>query len=106
MKPQDLVVLAKLVALGDKEWTQLSLAKDLFMSQSEISSALARCRYANLLGYKGKTVHRKPFYDFIQYGLAVVFPQQPGVLVRGTATAHSAAPLSENWILFSIRYWP
>lgn len=32
---------------------------------------------------------------FLQYGIRYVFPQQPGMLVRGIPTAHSAKPLSD-----------
>ncbi len=44
--------------------------------------------------------------DLLQYGIPYVFPQLPGVVVRGIPTAHSAAPLkdeiqsSENYV------WP
>ena len=33
--------------------------------------------------------------DFIQYGLPFAFPQQPGNIVRGIPTAHSAPPLND-----------
>ena len=33
--------------------------------------------------------------EFLQYGLKYVFPQQPGPLVRGVPTAHSAKPLAD-----------
>lgn len=44
--------------------------------------------------------------EFIQYGLRYVFPQQPGPIVRGVPTAHSASPL-KNEIQSSEAYvWP
>lgn len=106
MKPQDLVVMAKLIACEEENWTQLKLAKELFMSQSEISTSLARCRYAGLLSYDGKTVHRKLFMDFVEFGLAVVFPQRAGPVVRGTPTAHSAYPLNEEIDSKEKYVWP
>ncbi|MCK6617325.1 MAG: hypothetical protein L6Q51_06750 [Cyclobacteriaceae bacterium] len=33
--------------------------------------------------------------DLLQYGVPFVFPQQPGNVVRGVPTAHSAAPLKK-----------
>jgi len=36
MRPQDVVVLIKVLLEEDVNWTQVSLARSLFMSQSEI----------------------------------------------------------------------
>lgn len=106
MKPQDVVVLTKLIAIDDPQYTQMALSQMLYMSQSEISSSLARSSYAGLLINKGQHVNRKLFFDFIQFGLSVVFPQHPGPIVRGTLTAHSAPPLDAE-ILSDEKYvWP
>lgn len=95
MKPQDVVVLLKLILEEGNPWTQISIAKALLMSQSEVSESLARSGYARLLYEKGRKVARQPFVDLLQYGIALVFPQQPGNVVRGIPTAHSAAPLNK-----------
>jgi len=106
LRPQDLVVLLKLLLEKEGAWNQISLAKSLFISQSEISASLKRSAYARLLQKKGKEVARQPFMDLLQYGVPYMFPQQPGVVVRGIPTAHSAEPLvqlissSENYV------WP
>lgn len=106
MRPQDVVVLLKLVQVQDSSWTQLSLSRELFMSQSEISSSIARSSYARLIFDKGRMVQRQALVDFIQYGLAYVFPQQPGMVQRGFPTAHSAAPLSEDIVSDEKYVWP
>lgn len=95
MSPLDVVILLKLISLDDQPWNQKPLAEALFMSQSEISKSFARSRYAGLLDPSGKKVRKLALLDFLQSGIAVVFPQQPGAVVRGIPTAHSAAPLSE-----------
>jgi hypothetical protein len=106
LRPQDLVVLLKLLILEGEAWNQISLAKSLFLSQSEISASLKRSAYARLLQNKGKEVARQPFMDLLQYGVPFMFPQQPGVVVRGIPTAHSTEPLvnlissTENYV------WP
>jgi len=106
LRPQDLVVLLKLLILEGEAWNQISLAKSLFLSQSEISASLKRSVYARLLQNKGKEVAKQPFMDLLQYGAPFMFPQQPGVVVRGIPTAHSAEPLvnlissTENYV------WP
>jgi len=93
MKPQDVVVLLKVIALNNDNWQQKPLAHSLRMSQSEISQSVARSKYAGILDNSGKQVMRQALYDFLQYGLAVVFPAKPGAVVRGIPTAHSASPL-------------
>ncbi len=95
MKPQDIVVLLKIIALGNDNWQQIPLAQSLRMSQSEVSQSVARSKYAGLLDHSGKRVMRLALMDFLQYGIAVVFPVKPGSVVRGLPTAHSAAPLNE-----------
>ncbi|MFM9947081.1 MAG: hypothetical protein ACKV1O_04010 [Saprospiraceae bacterium] len=106
LRPQDLVVLLKLLIGAEGSWNQIFLAKSLFISQSEISESLKRSAYARLLQNNGKEVARKPFMDLLQHGVPYIFPQQPGVEVRGIPTAHSAEPLvnlinsSENYV------WP
>ena len=93
MKPQDIVVLLKIIVFGEHAWSQVSMANQLFMSQSEISQSLVRSKYAGLLNMTGKKVLKQGFLEFLQYGIKYVFPQQPGAIVRGIPTAHSAAPL-------------
>lgn len=95
MSPLDVVVLLKLISLNDQPWNQKPLAEALFMSQSEISKSVARSRYAGLLDPSGKKVRKLALLDFLKSGIAYVFPQQPGAVVRGIPTAHSAAPLNQ-----------
>ena len=106
MKPQDIVVLAKLIAMGNDGYVQILLAETLYMSQSEISSSLKRSHYAGLLINNGQEVERKLFFDFIQYGLGGVFPVHPGAVVRGTVTAHSGPPLNLEFVSGEKYVWP
>ena len=106
LKPQDIVILLKIIALGDKEWFHHTLAEDLVMSQSEISQSLNRSRYAGLLDDKRKKVNRIAFNEFLIHGLSYVFPQQPGAIVRGLLTAHSAAPLNQLINATEKYVWP
>lgn len=94
MSPQDVVVLVKL-SLSNGPVSQVALARDLVLSQSEISKSMARSRYAGLLFGKENQVMRQGLMEFIKYGVRYVFPQQPGSVVRGVPTAHSAQPLAE-----------
>jgi hypothetical protein len=106
MKPQDVVILLKIIALNNDNWQQLPLAYSLKMSQSEVSQSIARSKFAGLLNDTGKRVMRQALNDFLQYGLAVVFPAKPGAIVRGIPTAHSAAPLNREISNGDIYVWP
>ncbi len=96
MKPQDIVILLKIVAVGSDNWQQKPLADALGMSQSEVSQSVARSLYAGLLFGNGKEVMKSSLLEFLQYGIAYTFPQKPGAVVRGIVTAHSASPLKEK----------
>ena len=106
MKAQDIVLLLKIISMQNDSWNQLQTAAALGMSQSEVSESVARSKYAGLLDSKGKKVMKLALIEFLQYGIRYVFPQKPGAIVRGIATAHSAAPL--NTIIVSKEHyvWP
>ena len=106
MKPQDIVIILKIALQENKPWTQLSLANSLFISQSEISESIYRSKYARLLVNQGKQVNRRALLDLLQFGVPYVFPQQPGEVVRGVPTSHSAAPLSEHIMSNEHYVWP
>jgi hypothetical protein len=94
MKPQDILILLKIISLEDKTWSQITLASELFMSQSEVSQSIARSKFAGLLHISGKLVFTVSLMEFLQYGIRFVFPQRPGPVVRGVPTAHSVPPLN------------
>jgi hypothetical protein len=106
MSPLDVVVLLKIVSIGNQPWNQKPLAEELRMSQSEISKSIARSKYAGLLDPNGKKVRKLALIDFLQFGIAYVFPQHPGALVRGIPTAHSAPPLSQTIQSAEHYVWP
>jgi len=106
MKPQDIVILLKIIATGNDNWQQLPLADNLRMSQSEVSQAIARMRYAGLMQENGKQVMRLALMEFLQHGIVYVFPQRPGAVVRGVPTAHAAFPLNQKITSDEVYVWP
>lgn len=94
MRPQDIVVLLKIASHQNEPWLQIPIAKQLGLSQSEMSKSLNRSKYAGLIDESGRKVRRLALVDFIQFGLPYAFPQRPGSTVRGVPTAHSAPPLN------------
>lgn len=106
IKSQDILLLLKIISAGNTTWNQIPMAEALGLSQSEVSESVSRSKYSGLLDPTGKIVMKLSLLEFIQYGLRYVFPQQPGPIVRGVPTAHSASPL-KNEIQSSEAYvWP
>ena len=96
MRPQDIVILLKLLSMGDNQWNNADIAKSLKISASEVTEALNRCRIARLIDTTKRIVYANAFKEFLIFGLKYVFPTEPGASVRGVPTAHSAKPISEH----------
>lgn len=103
MKPQDIVVLAKLISYSKKQksWTQPSLAQELCLSPSQVNYAIKRLLASRLLspiliGSERKLV---PFIqlceEFLIHGLKFVFPPEFGSQAGGIPTAYAAPPLNK-----------
>lgn len=96
MRPQDVVILLKVLASDDAHWRHLDIAQALDMSQSEITTSLDRSRRAGLIDEKKRKVFTSALLEFLIHGLRYVYPAEPGPLVRGVPTAHSAPPLAST----------
>lgn len=96
VRPQDVLILLKIVCWRDKEWRSLDLARELQLSPAEVCMALERARRVGFLDAKKQTVMKAPFLEFLLHAVKYVFPTEPGRLCRGIATAHSAAPLADH----------
>jgi len=106
MRPQDVLLLLKIICMDNDAWGQKPTAEALGMSQSEVSQSVARSKFAGLLDPKGKKVMRMALLEFLQHGLRYVFPQRPGAVVRGVPTAHSAPPLNTEIQSTEAYVWP
>lgn len=107
MRPQDIVVLLKIIALKHDDWKNVDLANSLQISASEISEVLNRCKIAKLIDTKKRKVNLNAFKEFLLYGFKYVFPAELGAIVRGVPTAHSAYPINEHIIKGKDVYvWP
>ena len=65
-----------------------------------------RSKYSRLIDSDRKKVNRLNLLEFIHHGIRFVFPQQPGRLVRGIPTAHSAPPLNQEIQSEEAFVWP
>jgi hypothetical protein len=106
MRPQDIVILLKLVSLKGMPWQYRDLSAALFIPLSEISESLKRSGKAGLYNADSRNVYRLSLMEFIQYGLKYVFPTGPGPMVTGIATAHSH-PYYREFFQAEMQYaWP
>jgi hypothetical protein len=106
MKPQDVVILLKIILSQDSKWTTVNLAKDLYLSQSEISKSLQRSQMAKLYNAKQKIVYKNALFDFLLKGLRYVFPAKIGRISTGVATSISCKVLREKIITDDNYVWP
>jgi len=106
MRPQDIVVLLKLVAAQNEYVPLVPLSQSLFISLSEISESLHRSQIANLLDYDKKRVMRQNLLEFLEHGVRYVFPQRPGPMVRGIPTAHSYPFMQKIFASETHYVWP
>ncbi len=90
LKPQDIVVLCKLLIENEKELPYARMARDLGMSASETHAAIRRLQEGRLLAPGGRTVQRQAVRDFLKYGISHVFPARELEPSRGVPTAWAA----------------
>ena len=106
MKPQDIVVLAKLLSYYKKKknWTQAGLAEELCLSPSQVNYALKRLLTAKLLApvlskdndNETKLVPiTRSCEEFLIHGFKFVFPAEFGSQSPGIPTAYAAPPLNK-----------
>lgn len=106
MRPHDVVILLKIAAKESKPWYMKDLSHELGISASEVSESINRSVIAGLIAQDKKRIMKSALLDFLQHGLPYVYPQQPGALVRGLPTAHSAPPLSDTIMSDEAYVWP
>src|ERR1700677_255786 len=100
MLGKDIVILLKICLLEGPKIPSKKLADELFLSPTEISKSLNRCKDSGLLYWSDmeKRVNRSALLDFLAYGMRHVFPPKRGALVRGVPTAAAAEPLKSHFL--------
>lgn len=93
LKPQDVVILLKLIVRGPSPWSYGSLAQELVMSPSEVHGGLKRATAAKLYDPQRKVALIAPLEEFLFHGIKYAFPPDRGALTRGMPTSHAAPPL-------------
>lgn len=99
LKPQDVLVVLKLVALGGQPWSYAWLAVQLGMSPSQLHSAVKRALAAQLALRKGENIvpNIRNLEEFLLHGIKYVFVPERGEPTRGIPTGHAAPPLNKHF---------
>ena len=111
LKPQDLVVAFKLVALRGGWLPYKELAKSLSLSPFEAHAAIQRLAAARLAvagESGGSRLVKAHFENFVIYGAPYAYPAIRTEMTIGFLTAYGVAPLNEK-VLFSAEnppVWP
>ena len=106
MRPQDVVVLAKLLTYRHRRPPIAQIGVDLSISSSEIHAALKRLVLSGLVS-QDSDGHR-PLLDaveeFLVHGVKYAFPAKRGEVTRGLPTSYAAPPLKD--FVVSNPEWP
>jgi hypothetical protein len=99
LKPQDVLVVLKLLAMGQRPWSYAWLAVQLEMSPSQLHAAVKRALAAHLAVRKGDEIvpHVRNLEEFLVHGLKYVFVPEQGEMTRGIPTGHAAPPLDKHF---------
>lgn len=97
LKPQDILVVLKLLTLQKQPWSYAWLGVQLGMSPSQLHASVKRVLKSQLaVEREGLVVpHLRNLEEFIVHGLKYVFVPERGELTRGMPTGYSARPLME-----------
>jgi len=96
LKPQDICVLLKILALDRSPWSYSQLAYELGMSASEVHAGVKRATEASLMRLEEGWGTPDPgaLEEFLVHGVRYVFTPAHGGLTRGMPTSHAAPPLN------------
>jgi len=100
LKPQDILVLLKLIAVGKKNWSYNILSVSLGMSPSEVHAAVRRSLAVGLAVKHEDTIfpNIRNLEEFLIHGLKYVFVPDRGELSRGIPTLYAADPLKGKYV--------
>jgi hypothetical protein len=100
LKPQDILVALKLVAIGRKGWVYANLAVELGMSPSQLHSAVQRLLAARLAHKEGELIalNGRNLEEFLIHGVKYAFVAEMGEMTRGMPTGYAAPPLKSEFV--------
>jgi hypothetical protein len=100
LKPQDLLVVLKLVAISGDGWTYPKLAIELGMSPAEVHAGIRRAMQAQLAFQHDARIlpNINAIGEFLLHGIRYVFMPDRGEITRGVPTISAAPPLMDKLV--------
>jgi len=95
LKPQDIVIMLKLLVRNGPEWSYPVLSYELSMSASEVHAGVKRAVAAQLMDMHRKIPVKRNLLEFLIHGVKYAYPPDRGGITRGIATSYAAQPLKE-----------
>lgn len=95
LKPQDVVVVVKLLGYRDFKPPLAQISAELALSPSEVHNALRRLRASRLI-HSARLANApilESIREFLVHGFKYAFPAKRGELTRGMPTGYAAEPL-------------
>lgn len=113
LKPQDIVVLLKLIAKkAHPDWSQNSLAYELCISPSEVNSAFKRLLSSQLITPYEKNLKPMPIMkateELLIHAVKYLYPAKHGEMTRGIPTSYAAPIFADKVVLGNepMPVWP
>lgn len=97
MKPQDVLVVLKLLAQGGRRLPFAELGGELGMSASETNAAFHRARKAGLISPLADVPVKSAVAELLIHGLKYLLAVEPGRRTRGIPTGYAAPPLAKSF---------
>lgn len=113
LKPQDCLLLLKIIANGDKYWSQRELASELCISVFEVNKSIKRLINSELLR-KDLDDDRKllpnlsAVKEYLVHGVKYSFPAKLGEITPGMPTGVGAPILKDKFLIEQelLPVWP
>ena len=96
LKPQDILVLLKLIAINRPNFTYNDIAESLSMSSSEVHAGIKRTTAGHLFNATAMAPNRKALEEFLVHGIKYCFIPERGEITRGIPTSYAAPPILEH----------
>ncbi len=98
LRPQDVLVLAKLLTYGGNRPPMAQIGIDLSISSSEVHAALKRLGQSRLVANEpaGTRPILQAVEEFLIHAVKYAFPPKRGEVTRGVPTSYAAPPLSRR----------
>ena len=93
LKPQDILILLKLVVRDSAEWSYPALSHELCMSASEVHAGVKRAAAARLMDMDRKIPVKSNLLEFLLHGVQYAYPPDRGGITQGMPTGYAAQPV-------------